>query len=491
MNKITIHDWRKGHLELFPYVTDAYYLGIANKLAVLITNLSPKDGPDKEQVKEWALALAYYFEDVISGIGVWQAFTTKHKALYGKYLPFYEVDEEAYYPDEVNREDVTFILWLCLQKSRKETVINPENPFLLTLSAILYEVLDEEFERVPINEALVEHLKSFALADDFFLIKSLMLQLATQAYLFRPFIDGRREGIDKVIDVYLGETMEQGPRAYAFKTILTFHHTTGPLSLYAKDWLALMLTQWGLEEVAAKVAAIEWLPYDAFLAERYDADYLLVKDPDGRQYKVLREAFEGGCADTLLEQNKVLVSSLVKYDGEWMPNGLSGWYGSTGLFETIVKKRAKMAKALGKEGGFRKPTDKSPLLYFKTTQAYLDWLKKHYSPSETLDLPKDFMGRDCLAVFLPEEGGVVFIPDGAKVIYDKNNPYYDRAFAQEYSLGYLVSDELTPKEMLRYLVEHRMLPDAHMNHVLGPERGLALVQENMDFLARCLRNDDY
>jgi len=85
----------------------------------------------------------------------------------------------------------------------------------------------------------------------------------------------------------------------------------------------------------------------------------------------------------------------------------------------------------------------------------------------------------------------VFIPDGAKVIYDKNNPYYDRAFAQEYGLGYLVSDELTPKEMLRYLVEHRMLPDAHMNHVLGPERGLALVQENMDFLARCLRNDDY
>ncbi|OPZ98510.1 MAG: hypothetical protein BWY72_00804 [Bacteroidetes bacterium ADurb.Bin416] len=118
-------------------------------------------------------------------------------------------------------------------------------------------------------------------------------------------------------------------------------------------------------------------------------------------------------------------------------------------------------------------------------------MKKHYSPSETLDLPKDFKGRDCVAVFLPEEGGVLFIPDGAKVIYDKNNPYYDRAFAQEYSLGYLVSDELTPKEMLRYLVEHRMLPDAHMNHVLGPERGLALVQENMDFLARCLRNDDY
>lgn len=491
MNKITIHDWRKGHLELFPYATDAYYLGIANKLAGLITNLSPKNGPDKEQVKEWALALAYYFEDVISGIGVWQAFTTKHKALYGKYLPFYEFDEDTYYPDEVNREDVTFILWLCLQKSRKETVVNPENPYLLTLSTILYEVLDEEFERAPINEEMLEHLQSFAVMDDFFLIKSLLLQLATQTYLFRPFMDGKRGDIDKVIDAYLGESIEQAPRAYAFKSILTFHHTTGPLSLYAKDWLVLMMTQWGLEEAATKVAGMEWQPYDAFLVERYDADHLFVKDPDDRRFKVLRDAFEGGCADTLLQQNKVLVSSLVKYDGEWMPNGLSVWYGSTGPFEMIVEKRAKMAKELGKEESFRKPTDKSPLRYFKTTQAYLDWLKKDYNLSEMLDLPKGYMGRDSVAVFLPEEGGVVFIPDGAKVIYDRDNPYYDQAFAQEYGLGYLVSDELTPKEMLRYLVKHRMLPDAHMNHVLGPERGLALVQENMDFLARCLRNDDY
>lgn len=491
MNKITIHDWCKGHLDMFPYVTDAYYLGIANRLAGVITRISPKDGLEKEQVKAWALAVTYYFEDVISGIGVWQAFTTKHKALYGKFVPFYEVDEEAYYPDEVNRVDIAFILWLCLQKSNKEAVINPENPFLLGLSVALYEVLDEEFEQAPINDKLVAHLKTFAVVDDFFLIKGLLMQLATQAYLFRPFIEGRREAIDKVIDGFLGEKMEQGPRAYAFKTLLTFHHTTGPLSLYAKDWLVLMLKQWGMEEVAAKVAGIEWLPYGAFLVERYDANHLFVKEDDGRQFKVLREAFEGGCPDALLQKNKVLLSSLVKFDGEWMPNGLSGWYGSTFPFDKLVEERAKRGGMLGKEGCLRKPTDKSPLRYFKTVQAYLDWLKKDYSLSKPIDRPKDLVERDCVAVFMAEEGGAVLIPDGARVIYDRENPYYDQAYAQANGLGFLLNEAFLPKEMLRYLVEHRMLPDAHMNHVLGPERGLALVQENMDFLARCLRNDDY
>ena len=153
-------------------------------------------------------------------------------------------------------------------------MINPENPCLLALSIAMYEVLYEEFERAPINEALLDQLQFFTVENDFFLIKGLMMRLATQSYLFRPFIDGRREVIDKVIDAYLGESIEQGPREYAFKTILTFHHTTGPLSLYIKDWLEVMLKQWEMEGVAAKVAAIEALPYGAFLLEPTKCDHL-------------------------------------------------------------------------------------------------------------------------------------------------------------------------------------------------------------------------
>lgn len=62
MNKVTIHDWREGHIGQAAYVTDAYYLGVANKLATMITSFSSNEGLEKERIKEWALSLAYYFE---------------------------------------------------------------------------------------------------------------------------------------------------------------------------------------------------------------------------------------------------------------------------------------------------------------------------------------------------------------------------------------------------------------------------------------------
>ena len=59
--------------------------------------------------------MAAYFEDVISGMGIWRAFILTHKELYGKYLPFYTPDDH-YYDDEVNLEDVRFLLWHYTQQ---------------------------------------------------------------------------------------------------------------------------------------------------------------------------------------------------------------------------------------------------------------------------------------------------------------------------------------------------------------------------------------
>ena len=44
-----------------------------------------------------------------------QAFILTHKELYGKYLPFYTPDDH-YYDDEVNLEDVRFLLWHYTQQ---------------------------------------------------------------------------------------------------------------------------------------------------------------------------------------------------------------------------------------------------------------------------------------------------------------------------------------------------------------------------------------
>ena len=56
---------------------------------------------EKDEVKQISIRMAAYFEDVISGLNIWRSFITEHKALYGKFLPFYTPDDH-YYDDEVN-----------------------------------------------------------------------------------------------------------------------------------------------------------------------------------------------------------------------------------------------------------------------------------------------------------------------------------------------------------------------------------------------------
>lgn len=380
---------------------------------------------------------------------------------------------------------------MYIQKANSNSVINPENPFLIALSAALYEVLEAEFERAPINEELPETLKAVATSNDFYQIKDLFIRLATLSYLFKPFVEGRREGVDRVIDAFLGEDLASGPRNYAFQTILSFNKKTGPLSLYIKDWLSMMHTQWGLESEADKIAAIEALPYSFFLLENYDTEYIFLKELSGKTYQVLREAFEGGCPDVQLQQNKVLMTSLVQYDGLWMPNGLSVWYTSTEVFDVIAGEKAKKEKEEGPLLCLRKPGSGNPMLYFRTGLDFDNWIKAHTSFNESMTMPDDVIGVEFPAVYLCRDEGILFLSNGSRVIYDKDNPYYDKTFAQENALAFLVSETVTPKELLHHMVDNKMLPDAHMNHFLGSERGLALVQENLDFMARFMRSDDY
>ena len=103
--KIFPKDW----LQLHPYKqstpVDSYYTGIANRIYDIMEKTELVNSFEGEETKQICIRMAAYFEDVISGMGIWRAFILTHKELYGKYLPFYTPDDH-YYDDEVNLEDV-------------------------------------------------------------------------------------------------------------------------------------------------------------------------------------------------------------------------------------------------------------------------------------------------------------------------------------------------------------------------------------------------
>ena len=131
MKKIYPKEWLKLHPYQKVDEVDRYYTDVANQIyQVLNTPLA--DGMFEEKdARYFSLCLTAWFEDVISQVGIWTTFTAACKKRYGNWLPFYPLDEN-YYPDEINVEDIRFLLWHHIQFSSRDEgrIINPENPVI-------------------------------------------------------------------------------------------------------------------------------------------------------------------------------------------------------------------------------------------------------------------------------------------------------------------------------------------------------------------------
>lgn len=141
--KIYPKDW----LQLHPYKqsdpTDSYYTNIANRIYGMLEETRLAYSFEKDEVKQISIRMAAYFEDVISGLNIWRSFITEHKALYGKFLPFYTPDDH-YYDDEVNYEDIRFLLWHYTQQYHgfhKGTFVSPDNAANGDTAKLIYQML--------------------------------------------------------------------------------------------------------------------------------------------------------------------------------------------------------------------------------------------------------------------------------------------------------------------------------------------------------------
>ena len=60
--------------------------------------------------KNVTISLCMYFQDAIAQTGGWKIFSESYYSLYNTYLPFYQLSD-GYIPDEINKEDIAFVLW--------------------------------------------------------------------------------------------------------------------------------------------------------------------------------------------------------------------------------------------------------------------------------------------------------------------------------------------------------------------------------------------
>lgn len=147
-------DWLGANNRKRVFPTDQWYLRFANELYPVV-----KQSPlfvDSIEYRDAALSLSMYLQDVISQNGGWKEFSDLYHEKFGTYMPFYEITED-YVPDEINRQDIAFVLWTLkshyvIFTEDSYTLQDPYDENLLALSRQVYEMMDAVFEDAPICE---------------------------------------------------------------------------------------------------------------------------------------------------------------------------------------------------------------------------------------------------------------------------------------------------------------------------------------------------
>ena len=158
------------------------YVDVANRIYDRIKNFSIDLPYEHKLKKEIAINVAIYYEDKMSNIGLWNAFTSRHQLMYDRPLPFFD-NFDKLYKDEVNAKEVELLIWLIITRNFSDRFINP----LVIgegVANLIMEVLTED-DQVEINDGLYEYIYTDK-AHDYFKLKYILMWLRHSYLLSSP-----------------------------------------------------------------------------------------------------------------------------------------------------------------------------------------------------------------------------------------------------------------------------------------------------------------
>ncbi|WP_455592734.1 DUF3843 family protein [Bacteroides sp.] len=151
--KIYRQSWMKSRAVGPLHKTDMWYVDFANSLLLTLEKMEFYHTLMDRERLELPLYLTWYLEDCVNNSGCWNRFIGLHHKYYGRYLPFYDLPED-YLADEVNLEDVYYILW-TIGSALGNDNIEPGDPFapwIMEAGPVIYKLIDEAFEQAPITD---------------------------------------------------------------------------------------------------------------------------------------------------------------------------------------------------------------------------------------------------------------------------------------------------------------------------------------------------
>ena len=319
--RIFIKQW----LELKPYkkqtVTDSYYIKLCNTVKQAITNnrqsLVLQMYLNKEDVDYLACFLTSYLEDIISETNIWSSFVKTHKRLYKKQLPFYILDE--YYEDEINLQDISFLIWYFLNTIQEEKFIAPFNDFIIETAEKVMDVFDKAWDNAPENDFLKTFYQINKNENDFYIARNLIDTILFKSYLFHPdtflkldeqeleIIEDSKD--DEKIMMFLNENRDNN---------LHKSHTR-LLSLQGKEWASEILGNkhpLNLDFVNISRRIRGYFMYKG----QDDFNIFIEHIASGKKFELTKKSFD--YSDTLKEVDTILFMGIAQWKGEWWFSGV-------------------------------------------------------------------------------------------------------------------------------------------------------------------------
>ena len=319
--KIYIQDW----LLLKPYqkqtATDNYYLRLSNDVKDTLMwdeQFFTQRNMDENDINKLACFLTSYFEDIISGTNIWNAFVRKHKQLYKKHLPFFAPKD--YFEEEINVEDIHFLMWYFINSLQENTIIFPYHPQFRIISDRVMDIFEDAWEYAPENE----HLQSFYQIDanesDFYFVRKLIDRVLFDTYLFhidtgiklkekeKEILENAKNDEDRTI-MYLNDNRDN---------ILHNSHTQ-LLALTGKEWAAEILGSAHplyneLLSISRKING--WFYYKG----QDKTDVFLEHIASGMKFNMTKKSYER--FKDLQNTDDLLYIGIVKWKNEWWFSGI-------------------------------------------------------------------------------------------------------------------------------------------------------------------------
>ena len=500
MKKIYPKKW----LELHPYKqtnsVDQYYVGIANEIHKRLYSSTIADAfEEEENIRYTSLCLAAWFEDVISQTGIWQAFTAECRKRYGAYLPFYPIKGD-YFPDEINLEDIRFLLWHHIQYlCRGISAINPENPGIEQTAQEIYGLLAEEYETAPENERMQEFLYHSAMGEeDFFHYREILDWFHYQCYFNIENVAQCRDEAERLLDdekitPEMAETL-----IYATRTSLTFKGRRNLLSLTSPEWLALIGNAHPEHQLWGKVKVRE---NSCYLLEKEDDRYLYVKDlcsEDEGEFKITKKSLNLSAIRSREVGKSTLICELIYFGNAWWQCGMLLENKYNQKMAEYVDDLTKQKEKTNEKAAFHdfiKASGGKSFVFCQSQEEISDFLlnKMDYNLKEGLDIPRINTENGAMLMANPHTGLHIQFKL-CECIKSPDNPYYNKEEAEKNAIMFIVNPDVIPYQLSCILQDEGMLPDAYLNSLQGKEYGQEFIRKNAHFLTdyfhyRCREKD--